>query len=114
MPALSIIIVNWNVRDLLRDCLRSIDAGRSLLDLEVIVVDADSADDSVAMVQAEFPWVRLMPCNENVGFPRGNNIGLAEASGDFLLLLNPDTVVQGNALGMMVDFLREHLLRDPE
>lgn len=108
MPALSIIIVNWNVRDLLRDCLRSIDAGRSLLDLEVIVVDADSADDSVAMVQAVFPWVRLIPCYENVGFPRGNNIGLAEASGDFLLLLNPDTVVQGNALGMMADFLREH------
>lgn len=106
MPDLSIIIVNWNVRDLLRDCLRSIDAGRSSLDVEVIVVDANSADDSVGMVRTGFPWVRLIPCKENVGFPRGNNIGLNEARGEYLLLLNPDTVVLDDALEKMVNFLR--------
>jgi GT2 family glycosyltransferase len=107
-PDLSIIIVNWNVRDLLRDCLRSIDAGRGTLSLEVIVVDSASADGSVAMVAAEFPWVTLIPCNDNVGFPRGNNIGLAEARGRYFLLLNPDTVVIGDALGIMATYLAEH------
>ncbi len=107
-PDLSIIIVNWNVRDLLRDCLRSIDVGRGALSVEVIVVDSASADDSVAMVRNEFPWVRLIPCDENVGFPRGNNIGLAEASGMHLLLLNPDTVILEDALPKMVAYLQAH------
>ncbi len=105
-PDLSVIVVNWNVRDLLRDCLRSIERGRGELTVEVIVVDSASADDSVAMVRAEFPWVRLIPCDENVGFPRGNNIGLREATGELLLLLNPDTVVLDDALGQLVAFLR--------
>jgi GT2 family glycosyltransferase len=105
---LSIIIVNWNVRDLLRQCLRSIDAGRGELEVEVIVVDSASADDSVAMVQSEFPWVRLIACDENVGFPRGNNIGLAQARGDYLLLLNPDTVVLDDALTVMMAYLAAH------
>jgi GT2 family glycosyltransferase len=108
MPDLSIIIVNWNVRELLRDCLRSIDAGQAALSLEVIVVDSASADGSVAMVAAEFPWVRLISCIENVGFPRGNNIGLAEARGRNLLLLNPDTVVIGDALPVMFNYLEAH------
>jgi N-acetylglucosaminyl-diphospho-decaprenol L-rhamnosyltransferase len=105
-PELSIIIVNWNVRDLLRDCLRSIEAGRDDLTLEVIVVDSASSDGSVEMVRAEFPWVHLMACVENVGFPRGNNIGLAKAAGAYLLLLNPDTLVLENALPAMVAYLR--------
>ena len=105
-PELSIIIVNWNVRDLLRDCLRSIEAGSDDLTLEVIVVDSASSDGSVEMVRAEFPWVHLMACVENVGFPRGNNIGLAKAAGAYLLLLNPDTLVLENALPAMVAYLR--------
>ena len=95
---LSILIVSWNVRDLLRDCLRSIERGRGDLDVEVIVVDSASADGSAAMVAAEFPWVTLLPQTDNVGFPRGNNIALAQARGDSLLLLNPDTVVLDDAL----------------
>lgn len=105
---LSIIIVNWNVRDLLRDCLRSIERVRDDPELEVVVVDSASADDSVGMVQTEFPWVRLIPCDENVGFPRGNNIGLAEARGHYLLLLNPDTIVQDDALLILQDYLTAH------
>jgi GT2 family glycosyltransferase len=102
---LSILIVTWNVRDLLRDCLRSIERGRGGLDVEVIVVDSASADGSAAMVAAEFPWVRLLPQSENVGFPRGNNIALAVARGDYLLMLNPDTVVLTDALPTLVDYL---------
>ena len=105
---LSILIVNWNVRDLLRDCLCSVERSRRELDMEVIVVDSASSDDSAAMVAAEFPWVTLLSQAENVGFPRGNNIALARANGDYLLLLNPDTVVRDGALTVLVDFLREH------
>jgi len=105
---LSIIIVNWNVRDLLRDCLRSIDAGRGDLTLEVIVVDSASSDGSVGMVAAEFPWVRLIARDDNVGFPKGNNLGLAASNGRVVLLLNPDTVVSAGALPLMVTYLETH------
>lgn len=105
VPDLSVLIVNWNVRDLLRDCLRSIDAGRGNLLLEVIVVDSASADGSADMVAAEFPWVVLVRCDENVGFPRGNNLALARARGDAFLLLNPDTVVVGDALTTLLAYL---------
>lgn len=105
---LSIIIVSWNVRDLLRDCLRSIEATIGDLSLETIVVDGASADGTVDMVRAEFPAVRLIACDDNVGFPRGNNIGLAQARGRAVLLLNPDTVVLPGALQAMVAHLREN------
>lgn len=106
---LSVIIVNWNVRDLLDRCLASVYAA----DLEpgsfeVIVVDSASQDNSVAMIREKYPEVRLLAQSENVGFTRGNNIGLAQARGDFLLLLNPDTEVRPNALGLMLDFLIEN------
>lgn len=105
---LSIIIVNWNVRDLLRTCLQSIERGRGALDVEVIVVDSASSDDSVAMLQTAFPWVRLIACDENVGFPKGNNLGLAAANGCYLYLLNPDTEIVGDALNVMVGYMAQH------
>lgn len=107
-PDLSIIIVNWNVRELLRACLTSIDRGRGDLDLEVIVVDSASSDGSVAMVTADFPWVDLLACEENVGFPKGNNLGIAQANGRYILLLNPDTVVLDQALTTMLAYLQDH------
>ena len=108
LPALrlSIIIVNWNVQDLLERCLASIVASDlETEDFEIIVVDSASQDESVAMVREKYPAVRLLPQTENVGFTRGNNIGLAQATGDFLLLLNPDTEVRQDALGIMLDYL---------
>ncbi len=108
LPDLSILIVNWNVRDLLRECLRSIAAGQGNLTLELIVVDSASADGSADMVATEFPWVTLIRCAENVGFPRGNNIALARARGRALLLLNPDTVIVGNALPTLLAYLDAH------
>jgi hypothetical protein len=105
---LSVVIVSWNVRELLRDCLRSVEQGWGELAIEVIVVDSASIDGSPAMVTAEFPWVTVLACAENVGFPRGNNMGIAKAHGRYILLLNPDTVVHGNALAAMTHYLDNH------
>ncbi len=102
-PRLSIIIVSWNVRELLRRALAALYASWGAAPgLEVIVVDNASSDGSVAMLEAEFPQVTRIANSENRGFPGGNNQGLAAASGDFILLLNPDTEVLGDALPRMV------------
>ncbi len=108
MNKMSIIIVSWNVADLLLACLESIYAHAGDLLLEVIVVDSASSDDSVARVRAAFPQVVLLPQSENVGFARGNNIGLAAATGDHLLLLNPDTAIIGDALPTLTAYLDAH------
>jgi GT2 family glycosyltransferase len=120
---LSVLIVSWNVRDLLADCLASIAAGPVTLiapdgtlpgegDLltEVIVVDSASSDGTPDLVRARFPWVTLIACDENIGFTRGNNLALARARGRYLLLLNPDTVVHDDALPALV----HHLDTQPE
>ncbi len=108
LPDLSIVIVSWNVRDLLADCLASLARARSALRLDVIVVDGASADGSAAMVAERFRWVHLIACHENVGFPRGNNIGLTHAVGRHVMLLNPDTVVLEGALNALVGYLDDH------
>jgi len=105
---LTIVVVSWNVRDLLRGCLASIDRGRGDLALQVIVVDSASTDSSAEMVAAEFPWVELIASAENVGFPAGNNLGLVRARGRHVFLLNPDTEVIGDALSTLVAYLDAH------
>lgn len=107
VPDLSLIIVSWNVVDLLRSCLRSILDGDGLT-LQIIVVDSASADESVEMVRQEFPQVECIACTANVGFPRGNNIGLELATGRYVMLLNPDTEVIGDALEQLVKYMDEH------
>jgi len=103
---LSILIVSWNVADLLADCLDSIRADG--LQLEVIVVDSASADHSVELIREQYPWVRLFAQDQNIGFTRGNNLALEQAQGRSVLLLNPDTVVHGDALQKMVNYLDQH------
>ena len=95
---LSIIIVNWNVREMLAECLRSIEAYHGALETEIIVVDSASTDGSAQMIEKEFPAVKLLAQTENVGFVRGNNIGLEAATGRYLMLLNPDTRIHAHAL----------------
>ncbi len=107
MIPLSIIILNWNTADLLLTCLHSIQTHLTL-DYEIIVVDNASADDSVAQVRVHFPQVRLLPQTENLGFSRGNNIGLAAAQGLYLLLLNPDTEIRPGALEALIAFMETH------
>ena len=101
---LSVIIVNWNVRELLDACLASVYASElDGLALEIIVVDSASHDGSVDMLRRRRPGVIVLPQSENIGFTRGNNIGLAHATGDYLLLLNPDTEVHPLALKQMLE-----------
>jgi len=127
MVDLSVVIVNWNVCDLLRSCLLSIVASCKsqvassvseshrlrtldfgLQTMEVIVVDNGSMDGSVEMLHREFPWVQVIANEENVGFTRGNNQGIRASQGRYVLLLNPDTEVVGDALPIMVDYMERH------
>ena len=90
---LSIIIVNWNSRALIRQCLASLVACCRLDDLEIIVVDSGSFDGCGDMLAAEFPAVRFLQCPDNVGFARANNLASRHAQGRQLLFLNPDTLL---------------------
>ncbi|HEC34789.1 MAG TPA: glycosyltransferase family 2 protein [Chloroflexi bacterium] len=108
MIDLSVVIVNWNVRELLRRCLHSILPNLPTCQLEIIVVDNASTDGSVEMVRAEFPSVHLIANADNRGFPAANNQGIAVAQGCYVLLLNPDTEVVDDALATMVAFADAH------
>jgi hypothetical protein len=106
---LSIIIVSWNVADLLAACLDSIlNNTPDGLAVEIIVVDSASSDDTVARVRDSYPQVKLLPQAENLGFTRCNNIGLAASGGCYVMLLNPDTEIVGDALALMVDYLDQN------
>ena len=107
MPDLSVVIVSYNTRELLRKCLDSLLASRGIT-LEVIVVDNASSDGSADMVRADFPQVCLLAQASNAWFCGGNNIGSAAATADHVLLLNPDTEVAPDALAIMLSFLREN------
>jgi N-acetylglucosaminyl-diphospho-decaprenol L-rhamnosyltransferase len=117
MAHLDIVILNYNRGDLLRSCLRSVVASRTTHTLGVWVVDNASSDDSVAIVRAEFPQVRLIVNERNSGFASGNNLALREimAAADpgderdrYVMLLNNDTVVEPDALDRLIDYLEQH------
>lgn len=106
---LSIIIVNYNSSNILRDCLRSIEASSVQIGYEVIVVDNHSSDGGLEALNREFPSVSFIELPENVGFAAGNNAGFSRARGATYLLLNPDTEVKPDALQRLYDALH----RDP-
>jgi len=106
MMELSVVLVNFNDRPHLGECLSSIENTSGSLHYEVIVVDNDSADGSQAYIARHFPKVKLIANNVNLGFARANNQGIRESRGEFILFLNTDTAVQPGALGRLLAELR--------
>lgn len=90
---LSVIILNYNVRYFLEQCVLSVQKALEGIDGEIIVIDNASSDDSCEMMKAKFPHIKHIENKENLGFPKGNNIGVAQAKGKYICILNPDTVV---------------------
>jgi GT2 family glycosyltransferase len=107
-PDLSVIIVSYNTRDLLRDCLNSLRRVQDEACLEIVVVDNASADGSAEMVRMDFPEIRLIQSTINLGFAAGMNRGIAAASAELLLALNPDTVMVRRTISKLLKFMEEH------
>lgn len=106
--SLSVIIVNYNVAYFLEQCLLSVYNAKGIENVEVMVIDNRSSDGSVAMVREKFPSVNLLVNEENVGFSKANNQGIQLAKGEFVLLLNPDTVVQEATFEIMINAFRKN------
>lgn len=104
---LTLIVVNYNTADLLKDCLDSIDKKKWKVGLQIWVVDNASTDDSVAMLKKNFPQVTIIQSNKNLGFAGGNNLGLKKVTSKYALLLNSDTIVGDKALDNLVEFATE-------
>ena len=105
---LSVVIVSYNVRYFLEQALLSVERAIQGMEAEVWVVDNNSADSSVAMVRDRFPWVRLIANSDNPGFAVANNQAIRQAAGSYVLLLNPDTVVEEDSFRRCYDFMQAH------
>ncbi len=108
MLDLSIIIVNWNTRELMARCLNAVDATVKKIAYETIVVDNNSSDGSPDMVRTQFPNVKLIANTDNGGFSKANNQGIHISQGRYVLLLNSDAFVLENTLDTMVAFMDAH------
>jgi GT2 family glycosyltransferase len=104
---LSVIILNYNVRYFLELCVLSVENALQNIDSEIIVVDNNSSDDSCEMIKSRFPNVKLIQNNQNLGFPKGNNIGVSQAKGDYICILNPDTVVAEDTFEKVLAFAKK-------
>ena len=102
---LSVVIVNYNVKYFLEQCLHSLEQAAMGIDHEVIVIDNASTDGSTEYITARFPKVKWMACRENNGFSKGNNIAIAHAKGEYILMLNPDTIVTKEAIEGCIAFM---------
>ena len=104
---LSVIIVNYNVKQFLRECLLSVQDAAKGMEIEVWVVDNNSSDGSVSMLQTEFPEVKLIMNKENPGFSVANNQAIRQAKGEHILLLNPDTLVEKDCFQQCLSFIKQ-------
>ena len=104
---LSVIILNYNVRYFLEQCVLSVQNALETIEAEIIVVDNNSSDDSCTMIKNRFPNVRLIENKENLGFPKGNNRAVAIAKGEYICILNPDTVVAEDTFIKVLAFAKE-------
>lgn len=107
---LSVIVVSWNTKSLLQQCLKSLieNTKDNAFNLEIIVVDNGSEDKSSEMVKSEFSKVKLIQNKENLGFSKANNLGIRQATGKYVMLLNSDTIIKDNALIALADFLEQN------
>ena len=108
MKDISIIIVNWKVRPLLKKCLDSILKYKDDLDIEIFVIDNDSKDGSPKMITTNYPEVNMIALKSNYGFAKANNLGLKRAKGKYLLLLNPDTEITKDFFKKVIKYLDKH------
>jgi GT2 family glycosyltransferase len=107
MPKISVVIVNYNARYFLKNCISSVLKSAGLSDIEIIVVDNNSADDSCMMLKKDFPAIKLIQNKQNTGFSKANNQGVAAASGEYILVLNPDTVLSSQTIQQVYEFSRK-------
>ena len=107
-PKLSVVVICWNDWKVLQDCLRSVFDGTHKIDFEVIVTDNGSSDDSVDLVRRNFPAVRVVENRANLGFAGGNNAGIREARGEYILILNPDTLCHDGSFDRWIEFADRH------
>jgi GT2 family glycosyltransferase len=105
---LSIVIICWNDLKVIQDCLRSIYAATTPFDFEVIVSDNGSTDPSLPFIKEHFPQVRIIENGANLGFAKGNNAGIRAAHGEYVLILNPDTIIRGQSLEKLVAYADRH------
>jgi GT2 family glycosyltransferase len=105
---LSVIIVSYNVREFLKNCLISVKKSSETIECEVFVVDNNSTDSSAEMVRDEFPEVKLIANTVNRGFSAANNQAVLESTGRYVLLLNPDTIVEEDTFSKCIDFMNNH------
>jgi GT2 family glycosyltransferase len=105
---LSVVIVSYNVRSYLEQCLQSVQKALEGIEGEVFVVDNHSDDDSVVTVREKYPWVTLIENQENLGFAKANNQAIRQSQAEYVLLLNPDTVVAEDTLHGVLAFMDEH------
>lgn len=105
---LTVVIVSYNVKHYLLQCLYSLERALQDIDAEVYVVDNDSRDDTVVSVEKQFPQVHVVASNHNLGFARANNIAIRQSEGEYVLLLNPDTIVEETTIRACLSFMDAH------
>ncbi|HLD11749.1 MAG TPA: glycosyltransferase family 2 protein [Patescibacteria group bacterium] len=107
-PSISAVIVTWNSEDYITDCLSSLEKELHPAMHEVYVIDNNSSDKTASIVKKKFPFVRMIQNKDNKGFGAANNQGIRKASGDYILLLNPDTIVHPGSIFLMTSYLQSH------
>jgi GT2 family glycosyltransferase len=105
---ISVVIVGWNAKHYLELCLESLAKAPPRRSIEVLVVDNASTDGSVEMIEAKFPWVKLIKSSENLGFAKGNNVAIRQCQGRYVALVNPDVIVFPGCLDALADFLDQN------
>ena len=108
MKKLTIVIVSYNVRQYIGQCLQSVEKAMQGIDGEIVVVDNQSHDDTLSFIREHYPQVRIMESGGNIGFSRANNLGIRQSESDYVLLLNPDTVIAENTLREVIGFMDAH------